>query len=179
MYWKILHCKLWWISRNALTHVWPTFSMIHYMAWLLLQCVAIWPKHYKWWQFMVLSPSTWSFVWHLDCLLVTGAGDCKILHQSLPLIDSDWRSLSSSGEEGSIWISSILLWNLLYVLLFWILHSTSPIILVYLVQRFWVLWHWKGSRCPSLNPDMTMIGWKAWPTVDIRSGRSSNVQSMT
>ena len=21
MYWKILHCKLWWISRNALTHV--------------------------------------------------------------------------------------------------------------------------------------------------------------
>ena len=21
VYWKILHCKLWWISRNALTHV--------------------------------------------------------------------------------------------------------------------------------------------------------------
>ena len=21
VYWKILHCKLWWISTNALTHV--------------------------------------------------------------------------------------------------------------------------------------------------------------
>ena len=37
VYWKILHCKLWWISRNALTHVhicilsqevWPFVSVI-------------------------------------------------------------------------------------------------------------------------------------------------------
>ena len=34
--------------------------------------------------------------------------EISFLRQFLPLTDSDWRSLLSSGEEGSIWISSIL-----------------------------------------------------------------------
>ena len=50
VYWNILHCKLWWISRNALTHVKETESVLikkkiyiykHNTTTYLLQCFNI------------------------------------------------------------------------------------------------------------------------------------------